>query len=84
MTVLVTGVNGFVGSNVALELLKSGYKVRGTVRGSNLESFKKAIGDKFPRLEVAQVDNVGTDDLTAVLRGKLADSTLTSRKTWID
>ncbi|KZT60841.1 NAD(P)-binding protein [Calocera cornea HHB12733] len=31
-TVLVTGVTGFVGSHVALELLKEGYKIRATAR----------------------------------------------------
>ena len=33
--VLVTGVNGFLGSHVANELLGLGYKVRGTVRSSD-------------------------------------------------
>ncbi|KAM0328549.1 hypothetical protein ACHAQA_004956 [Verticillium albo-atrum] len=31
-TVLVTGVNGFIGSHVANQFLQSGFKVRGTVR----------------------------------------------------
>ncbi|OAA56271.1 NAD dependent epimerase/dehydratase [Niveomyces insectorum RCEF 264] len=31
-TVLVTGVNGFIGSHVADQLIRFGYKVRGTVR----------------------------------------------------
>ncbi|KAI0437785.1 hypothetical protein F4803DRAFT_537266 [Xylaria telfairii] len=31
-TVLVTGANGFIGSNIADQLLKLGYKVRGTTR----------------------------------------------------
>ncbi len=33
--VLVTGVNGFIGSHVADQLLEAGYRVRGTTR--NLE-----------------------------------------------
>ena len=37
-TILVTGVNGFLGAHVALELLQAGYKVRGVVRS-------KAKGD---------------------------------------
>ena len=32
MLILVTGVNGFVGSNVCRSLLLDGYKVRGSVR----------------------------------------------------
>lgn len=31
-TVLITGVNGFIASNVADQFLKFGYKVRGTTR----------------------------------------------------
>lgn len=31
-TVLVTGVNGYIGSHAADQLLLAGYKVRGTVR----------------------------------------------------
>ena len=31
-TILVTGVNGFLGAHVALELLQAGYKVKGVVR----------------------------------------------------
>ena len=33
-TVLVTGVNGYIGSHVADQLLSAGYKVRGTVRSN--------------------------------------------------
>ena len=31
-TVLLTGISGFLGSHIALQLLKAGYKVRGSVR----------------------------------------------------
>lgn len=31
-TVLVTGVNGFIGSHVCIQLLQLGFDVRGTVR----------------------------------------------------
>ncbi|KAG6823674.1 hypothetical protein H0H92_009391, partial [Tricholoma furcatifolium] len=65
----VTGVNGFVGSNVAFALLNAGYEVRGTIRGDKVKSFKDAIGDKFPALEVVQVDDVTTADLGNVLKG---------------
>ncbi|KAG6843879.1 hypothetical protein H0H87_012095 [Tephrocybe sp. NHM501043] len=67
--ILVTGVNGFVGSNVALELVKSGYQVRGTIRGSKLESFKNAIGNTFPTLEIVQVDDIATANLADALKG---------------
>ncbi|KAG6889933.1 hypothetical protein C0995_013457 [Termitomyces sp. Mi166 len=67
--VLVTGVNGFVGSNVADEVVKAGYQVRGTLRGGTIENFKAAISHKFPSLEVVQVDDVATADLTDALQG---------------
>lgn len=38
-TVLITGISGFIAKHVALEFLKAGYKVRGTVRS-------KAKGEK--------------------------------------
>ncbi|KAF5374478.1 hypothetical protein D9615_009061 [Tricholomella constricta] len=66
---MVTGVNGFVGSNVALQLLKAGYKVRGTVRGKKIDNFKNNISDSFPSLEVVKVDDVSTSDLIDVLKG---------------
>lgn len=34
VTVLVTGISGFLGSHVAASLLRSGYRVRGTVRNA--------------------------------------------------
>ena len=35
--VLLTGVSGFVGQHCAVELLKNGYKVRGSVRNLSKE-----------------------------------------------
>jgi dihydroflavonol-4-reductase len=31
-TILVTGISGFIAKHCALDLLKAGYRVRGTVR----------------------------------------------------
>ncbi|KAF8072304.1 NAD-P-binding protein [Lyophyllum atratum] len=67
--ILVTGVNGFVGSNVVLQLIEAGYKVRGTLRSGKIDDFRKFVGSKFPALEVVQVDDVGTGDLTDALKG---------------
>lgn len=36
-TVLVTGVNGYIASNIALKLLRRGYLVRGTSRSASAE-----------------------------------------------
>ncbi|KAG6805638.1 hypothetical protein H0H93_004370, partial [Arthromyces matolae] len=40
-----------------------------TIRGAKLDSFKTAIAGKYPTLEVVQVDDIATADLTDVLRG---------------
>ena len=53
---LITGVTGFIGSQVCLEYLKDGtYLVRGTVRDTKNEKrmapLKKALGDLFSKVE---------------------------------
>ncbi|KAH8799087.1 hypothetical protein F5884DRAFT_687072 [Xylogone sp. PMI_703] len=56
--VLVTGVNGYIGSHVAIHLLKLGYKVRGTVRSEDKAAWiKEAIAERqlSPSFEVAIV-----------------------------
>lgn len=58
--VLLTGISGFVGSHVALQLLKEGYRVRGSVR--NLEKSEKvrqtlkAHGADISQLEFVALD----------------------------
>jgi dihydroflavonol-4-reductase len=43
-TVLVTGISGFIAKHVALELLKQGHNVRGTVRSPNrADSVRKTL-----------------------------------------
>ena len=53
-TVLVTGISGFIAKHVALELLKQGHNVRGTVRSPNrADSVRKTLaahGGTLPRL----------------------------------
>ena len=60
-SVLITGVSGYVGSQVCLTFLKIGeYKVRGTVRSVNkpekIEPLKKAFGAHFEQLELVEAD----------------------------
>ena len=58
--VLLTGISGYIGSHCAVELLKNGYSVRGSVRSFSknekvIESIKKEIDPK-DNLEFCQLD----------------------------
>ena len=60
-TVVITGLSGYVGSQVCLSFLKDGgFKVRGTVRDPHNEAkitpLRKAFGDLFSQLELAPAD----------------------------
>jgi len=73
-TVLITGGNGFIGSNIADQLLKLGYKVRGTTRNpqksawvSNLFDRKYAPG-LFELVAVPDMEADGAYD--EVVKGK--------------
>jgi nucleoside-diphosphate-sugar epimerase len=45
--VLVTGVNGFLGSHIADQLLNAGFRVRGTVRSiPKAENIRKTLVEK--------------------------------------
>lgn len=59
--VLVTGVNGFLASHIALNLLERGYKVRGTVRSQEKADWiTEAIAKRYPdaSFETALVPNI--------------------------
>ena len=65
--VLITGVNGFIASHTADQLLAAGYKVRGTVR--NLEKarwlydvFAPYGEDNFTLAEVQDISSDGAFD----------------------
>jgi len=45
-TVLVTGVNGFIGSHVADQFLQYGFKVRGTVRDTSKNAWIRTYFEK--------------------------------------
>ncbi|GJC88565.1 aldehyde reductase 2 [Colletotrichum liriopes] len=45
-TVLITGVNGFIGSNIADQFLKFGYKVRGTTRSLEKNAWVSTLFNK--------------------------------------
>lgn len=61
--VLVTGVNGFIGSHVADQLMEAGYKVRGTVRMVSKADGLKAFWDmKYGpgKIEIVEVPEMAT------------------------
>ncbi|KEF62907.1 uncharacterized protein A1O9_00881 [Exophiala aquamarina CBS 119918] len=70
-TVLVTGVNGFLGSHIADQFLRNGYKVRGTVRDPikeawALDIFSRLYGkDKFELVGVPEMELEGAYDEAA-------------------
>ena len=66
--VLITGVNGYIASNIADQLLGLGYRVRGTTRNpSNVEAltelFEKKYGmSKFETVVVKDLAHEGAFD----------------------
>ncbi|KAI0085140.1 NAD(P)-binding protein [Irpex rosettiformis] len=64
--VLITGVNGFLGTWVAKKLLEEGYAVRGTVRSEDKSVYLKKLysnfGDKFESTVVPDITKDGAFD----------------------
>ncbi len=73
--VTVTGISGYIGSHVGLQLLQSGqYRVRGTVRSTSNEAkiapLRKAFGEElFGKLELVEADLLDPDSFTRALEG---------------
>ncbi|KAE8259851.1 hypothetical protein A4X13_0g736 [Tilletia indica] len=70
--VLVTGPTGFIGANVALELLRHGYRVRGTVR-SQKKFDELAAQPEFAKFrdhfEAVVVEDLVTGDFSEAVKG---------------
>ena len=66
--VLVTGVNGLLGSHIAKQFLEQGYKIRGTVRDAAknswlVDAFDKTYGKgQIELVEVADMSKEGAYD----------------------
>lgn len=66
-TVLVSGINGFVGAHVGLQLLQKGYSVRGTARNVSsadalLSTVYKDYADRVQIVSVADFTTPGAFD----------------------
>jgi nucleoside-diphosphate-sugar epimerase len=66
--VTITGISGYVGSQVCLAFLKNGtFKVRGTVRSvsnaAKIEPLKVAFGEHFEKLELVEADLLNEESL---------------------
>ena len=72
--VTITGISGFIGAQVCLDFLKCGdYHVRGTVRDSKNEAkiapLRKAFGEYFNQLELANADLLDAESITNAIAG---------------
>ena len=73
-TVTITGISGFLGSQICLLFLKDGsYKVRGTVRSVNnpkkIQPLKDAFGEYFSQLELVEADLMNEQSLDKAIEG---------------
>ncbi|KAJ7662975.1 hypothetical protein B0H17DRAFT_952862, partial [Mycena rosella] len=64
----VTGVSGFVGSHVAMQLLAKGYAVRGTARGSKVSELRAAKVAQDTNFEIVEVEDIATAELGSALK----------------
>lgn len=66
-TVLVSGINGYIASNIGLDLLRLGYHVRGTARSASskddlLEGAFKGYENHYEHVVVANITEEGAFD----------------------
>ena len=72
--VTITGVSGYIGSQICLSFLKENtYRVRGTVRSKTnekkIEPIRKAFGDHFELLELVEADLLDENSMHNALEG---------------
>jgi dihydroflavonol-4-reductase len=71
--VLLTGISGYIGNHCAVELLKNGYSVRGSVRSLSksekvIEAIKKEVDPK-DNLEFCELDLLSDDGWDNAVKG---------------
>ena len=57
-TCLITGINGFIGSNLAKRLLENGYKVKGLIRKSSDLKFLKDLDIEYHYGDITDLNSV--------------------------
>lgn len=72
--VTITGVTGYLGSQVCLQFLQSDkFRVRGTVRSkanaAKIDPLKKAFGDKFDQMEIVEADLLKPESMVEACSG---------------
>jgi dihydroflavonol-4-reductase len=71
--VLITGASGYIGGHCVVELLRRGYRVRGTVRGAAKRSTVERLADHIPgsaaRLEIVEADLSSDEGWPEAVRG---------------
>lgn len=80
--ILVTGVNGYVGSHVADQFLRFGYKVRGTVRDTEKSAWIDTYFDQkygAGNFELVGVEDLSNPDALKEVLGGKHGSTLEKR-----
>jgi len=71
--ILLTGISGWIAKHIAIDLLKSGYEVLGTVRNDNLiEETKKTLASKgapLGKLSFVKLDLIKDDGWNEAAKG---------------
>ncbi|KAI0263975.1 hypothetical protein BC834DRAFT_1042584 [Gloeopeniophorella convolvens] len=67
--VLVTGATGFVGSHIVDHVLRVGYRVRAIARSGKSATLRSAYAFYGNTLEIAEIADLATSDLTAAFEG---------------
>ena len=67
ITVLVTGVSGYIGAHVAKHSVEAGYTVKGTVRNHKYDATLKAV---LPDVTLVELDLHGTvEEFASIFKG---------------